>query len=1200
MSQSSSNAEEEQLYQILCLLELTYTSKDTNQIKSAQESLKTFSSNILIFTNLLLKSLFITSIKEKKITLELHKSVVLYLRNVIFKSDQLLKPEELYEIIKQFISAIFSWDKNNNVNNPGFASILLNIICSLLSTDSIKQNSKYIQSLASDTSKLLLESNNQYNNENNILITCQKLIGLYISFINSKSLNTTNYESVIKTYFFPIADKILELAKNYINPGINMYNDKYILILKSLYDCFYTILLFYKNTLSDENLLKKEFFFIYGKYWKYCYELIELSPQFDEPTTKKFQKPNPIIVFNAEEKNSNNINLMKSRVIQFNCYVIQNLWTISNDYDFNKSNDNEITDKDLISFIIKVIKLIVKSFEDILSNKEKFCKLRNYEMENLTEENSLNILLYELCVFLSRVLIRQPFKNIFQSDIKVFMLNILFPLFSTNESERNSIETDSDAYHGYLNDILEQFKMRNFRTSGMFLINKICNFFPDESNFVLSFTLEMFNYIINKGNINNKVNYNIYTENKDKYMIDKLDDETKVDLFLLLLILLKEQIGRNNLFRNHLKTLFIKNQEKLNQIQSLAIKIKLCKIYYIYIPLLFKDQDNIHLAEKKLYNSKVNNKENDIISDILPEEHYKFIQNSIDYLLRNIAQNISENTNNIDHKNYYKSLSQSAAESLSELINSFKKTTYEETEEGGQIVRSEKYTVVNKYISECLSKYFKVIINLIIIINNSSFFYLIDYTLEFIKPQNRQDIFICLNNMTEKFVQDMKIEKQNKDLSFVIEYFKILSKYLKGINKLDKNNPKEIEIFDNALEKVFKAIDIENLEKFDESDDLYETMGDYMTLLESINDKCIRIFKKIASIVENEKAFSNSIFSFLCQFMKYLPKTKNLDAQVKSQIVTYIINIIKLGFSFEDELYNYSIKNSLLLTLELFNISIHEIPFNILKDLLLFSCNSFSPITKEDILMEETTDKFIITQLILCNVFFSFIFRPTDTFKIIFEKQIKDEELKIKVEPKKDNNNKNKEKENNLFLSIFFNIIITNIGIVSSEYIILINKCVILGLCSIFKEKYCSDKLDAEKNVKILLYQIFAKLMEKHKKQQVYQLNKIMKRETCCNFIEEQESEDDDDITDEDEDIEDIKENIEDILNQNENIKNADEYKYFNEIINDLKNKEKPLFEEIQKNFKLEDILPLRNININYKGKEYIIPRKTVKILKKK
>ena len=122
MSQSSSNAEEEQLYQILCLLELTYTSKDTNQIKSAQESLKTFSSNILIFTNLLLKSLFITSIKEKKITLELHKSVVLYLRNVIFKSDQLLKPEELYEIIKQFISAIFSWDKSNNVNNPGIYS----------------------------------------------------------------------------------------------------------------------------------------------------------------------------------------------------------------------------------------------------------------------------------------------------------------------------------------------------------------------------------------------------------------------------------------------------------------------------------------------------------------------------------------------------------------------------------------------------------------------------------------------------------------------------------------------------------------------------------------------------------------------------------------------------------------------------------------------------------------------------------------------------------------------------------------------------------------------------------------------------------------------------------------------------------------------------------------------------------------------
>lgn len=1208
MNQTSSKTEEEHLYQILGLLELTYTSKDTNQIKSAQEQLKTFSANVPVFTNLLLNSLFITSIKEKPITLDLHKSVVIYLRNILFKSEQSLKKEELFEFIKKFISAIFSWEKNININNPGLTSIILNIICSLLSTDSIKQDTNYIQSLASDTSKLLLDSNNQYNNEKNILLTCEKFIGLYNIFMNSKSANNTNYKTLVQTFFFPVADKILELGKNYINPSMNMYNDHYILILKNLYDCLYSILNFYKNNLNEEQI-KLEFQIIYDKYWKYCYELINLSPPFDDPTTQKFQKQNPIIVFNAKEENSKNINLMKSRVIQFNCYAIQTIWPILNDFDFNKSKNNEISDKGLIDFINNVIKLIVKSFEDLLSSKEKFLYVRNYEMENLTEENNLNILLYELCVFLSRVLIRQPFKKYFQGDIKLFLLNILFPLFSTIESEKIAIKEDSEGYLGYLNDMVEQFKIRNFRTSGMFLINKICNTFLDESNYVLSFILEMFNYTINKGEINNEVNYNVYTENKDKYLIDKLDDETKVDLFLLLLILLKEQIGRNNLFRNHLKTLLIKNQEKLHQIQSLAIKIKLSKLYYIYIPLLFKEQDDINLLQKKLFENDIIGKSNNIKekdnNDNFSEEHYKFIQNSIDYLLKNIAQNVSESNNILDKKGYYRALSQSAAESLSELINSFKKTSYEESEDGSRIVKSEKYTIVNKYISECLSKYFKIIINLILIINNSSFFNLIDYTLEFIQPQDRQDLFICLKNMTDKFINDLndlkEEEKKKKDRTFIMEFFKVLSNYLKGINKLDKNNPKEIELFDSALETIFNAVNIENLEKFEESDELFETMEDYLTLLEYVNEKSIRVFYKILPTIKNDNAFSNSIFSYLCTFMKFLPKTNNLDSRVKSQIVTEIIKIIKLGFSFEDELYNYSIKNALLLTLKLFNISINDIPFDILRDMLVLICNSFSPITKDDLLMGDTTDKFILTQLILCDIFFSFIFRPADTFKIVFEKQFDENQLKFKFEKNKENKNKENEKKNdNPFLAILLNLLLINLSAVTSEYIILVNKCILLGFCSIFKDKYCIEKLNIEKNIKILLCQMFVKLMDKHKKQQVDQMNKIMKRETRCNFIEEQESEDDDEISDDDEDLEDTKENIQEILSHNENIKNADEYKYFFEIISDLKDKEKQLYEEMNKAFKLEDLLSLRNININYKGKEYTIPRKTVKILNKK
>ena len=287
---------------------------------------------------------------------------------------------------------------------------------------------------------------------------------------------------------------------------------------------------------------------------------------------------------------------------------------------------------------------------------------------------------------------------------------------------------------------------------------------------------------------------------------------------------------------------------------------------------------------------------------------------------------------------------------------------------------------------------------------------------------------------------------------------------------------------------------------------------------------------------------------------------------------------------------------------------INEIPFNILKELLIKSLNAFQPLTKDDLYMGDITDKVVINQLILTNISFGFIFRPADTFKIIFENnEIENVQNKEKKDENKDKDkdkdkNKDKDKENKCpYLTLFINIILHDIGTANTDYIILLNKCIILGLCSMFKEKYCLEKLNKDINIKILMLQIFAKLIEKHKKQQLEQLNKIMKKETNCNFIEEKENEDDED-DDDDEDLEDIKETIQDILCENKNIKNADEYKYFCDIINEIKNNENDIYKVLNdsSNGELEELLLIRNININYKGKEFTVPRKTVKIIKNK
>ena len=1257
MNQSAQKQETELLSTIFSLLEVTYSCNETDKIKIAQEQLQQMSTNLSVFIPLLIKSLYLSSINGNPISLDLHKSVVIYLRNILLKNASQLKPDEILEFLKKIISLFFAWEKNNNLNNETISTILQNIISFLLSIEIIYKEPRIIENLFSEIIKFISDSNSSYMKDPTIFITYEKIICLCNSLLTSRSTNSNNYQNLLSNFFLPLIDKILAMAQNYIIPEKNVFNDKYCLIVKILFDTFYNVLSNIKSFLSND-LIKTVFINIFKKYWIICFELIKLNPPLDEPSKKKFEKINPVIVFNVEEKKYNSINLMKSRIVQLICFLIQYMSSISNDFDFlSDKEDDSITDKEIISYITEMILLTVECFKDILSNKEKYYLVRNYELEVFNHENSINILLYELCVFLTRTLIRKPFKDNYRNEIKLFLLNILFPIFSTNDTEKKSIENDYEMYHLYINDIIEDFKMKNFRTAGMFLITKICNFFRDENNFVLSFTLEMFNYVINEQKINNELNYNVYLENKDKFMIDKLDNEAKVDFFLLLILLLKHQINKNNLIKNRLKKLLIDNQSKLHLIQSLTIKIKLCLVYSTFIPILFREEQNQAISQRNLMTTNYNfnstngsgkdsiinnNNNNNKICDnsencncTISKEYYTFIQNSIDFLLKCIAQNISINNNKIDNNNnYFYSLSQAAADSISDLIISFKNKNEDDDDEDLKMSKlqdnkenqeniitkknNNDYAMVNNYISKSLSNNFKIVIHLILIIDNPSFYNLIDYLVEYIKAEERQDIFVCLNNITQKFVNDFDKNKQqdniiniNMSKPFIMQYFKILSDFLKGVNKLNKNDQKEIDLFEDILNKIFTRVNINDLDKFEYYDEVIETFEDYINLVEFVNEKSIQIFNKIIPIMKKDSIFNNSYFSFLCTLMKFIPKSNNISSNDKVKLTDEIIQIIKISFSFSEDLCLQSIKNALLLTMKLFNVGINSLSYDILKELIIISLNSFTPITKDDLYFGNISDKTTIDQLILSSISLGFIFRPIDTYKIIFEHK---EPTTVSAPSHASNkegtnsgnpNNTNSNKENaNPYITKYFNLLLVDIGISNNDYIILLNKCVILGLCSIFKEKYCVEKINGNKNMKFLLLQIFVKLVEKHKKEQVEQLNKLMKKETNCNFIEDNENEDDeeDDDDDEDEEMEEIKDIVHDILHENENIKNADEYKYFCNIINDLKQNENNSYKILSDHLKgrLEELLLLRNISINYKGKQLMVPRKTVKILKSK
>jgi len=202
-----------------------------------------------------------------------------------------------------------------------------------------------------------------------------------------------------------------------------------------------------------------------------------------------------------------------------------------------------IKDKDVQKITNDIIALIVKSFQDILNCKEKYDNIRKYSGEKNDEEDNYKMLLYQICVFLTRALIREPIKTDFSRNMKQFLLNVFLPLIVSSEDEKNFIETDPEGYHQYINDITFKFKNQSFRTSGCFLVKKICEEYEDIDNFVISFFLEMLNYIINEGQIKSEISgYNMYIKYKTSALIDQFNDKIKLDFSLLIILILKDKL----------------------------------------------------------------------------------------------------------------------------------------------------------------------------------------------------------------------------------------------------------------------------------------------------------------------------------------------------------------------------------------------------------------------------------------------------------------------------------------------------------------------------------------------------------------------------------------------------------------------------------------------------------------------------------
>ena len=170
-SPSSPQDTEQKIIEIFKLFEDTFSSKDTKKIKEAREKLGKIFTNIKISLDILFQAITIKEIQGKQISLDLHKSVAIYLKNLFFMQKS-LSGNDLYNCLLKIFDLIFNQSRENvHLIHPTILSIFQTIVYALLSNQSLLEegNKEYINKLFN----ILLSSLQNVKKENFLSVANQ-------------------------------------------------------------------------------------------------------------------------------------------------------------------------------------------------------------------------------------------------------------------------------------------------------------------------------------------------------------------------------------------------------------------------------------------------------------------------------------------------------------------------------------------------------------------------------------------------------------------------------------------------------------------------------------------------------------------------------------------------------------------------------------------------------------------------------------------------------------------------------------------------------------------------------------------------------------------------------------------------------------------------------------------------------------------
>ena len=464
--------------------------------------------------------------------------------------------------------------------------------------------------------------------------------------------------------------------------------------------------------------------------------------------------------------------------------------------------------------------------------------------------------------------------------------------------------------------------------------------------------------------------------------------------------------------------------------------------------------------------------------------------------------------------------------------------------------------------------------NLITLIDEAENDNLFEFISKIVSDVVINDYSVLMNALNRTVIR-LKKEIIAGNTTYIEKTFQILIVFLKGVNSFKNVNTQEklsnIETFQTMILPIISYI--KNPKKIDFEDNILNLSKEFLVATQKISDVVLMIIQNLTLVCLKNDMLSDEVFSFLIEFIKYDTLTNGAGCLVQNFKI--ILQIIQMSIEehFEDL---YSVKYSLYLTIKLLSLNIQGMISK--EDLKILLVNSIACIIPDE---ESNFDDSEYTNLLsIVAMGTSFIYYPEDTLEIL---------------------------ETEKFTATFISYLQYYISQKRYYYTELF-KCIILGMCSLLINKNTLSIFIQTEKISGFI-RLFFRMLWRQKEEETKNLKELMKKEINCNFVEGEES-DDDDLDEEERQIKEEQKILLDELSENKiEIKQCEisfaAVDEFQEFVNCLQNLEinNPTivaqFKESltpQEVVALKELVHVRNIKVTYNNTTLNVPRRTVRI----